>query len=156
MHAEKFIKGTMIAVSFTLLMMAAGMANAKETSVIPTLKVPANRGDMITSDMIAELNHPTKQITNTIIRDANNVVGMETTRRIRAGYPLRKKQFRIAPTVKKGNIATVIFKKAGILLTTEGTVMNDAVAGDFVKVMNSGSNRLLRGTVQENGTIAVN
>ncbi|MFT7433120.1 MAG: flagella basal body P-ring formation protein FlgA [Alphaproteobacteria bacterium] len=156
MYTEKLIKGTMIAVSFTLLMMAAGMANADETAIIPTLKVAANRGDMITSNMLTELSHPKNQITSTIIRDADNVVGMETTRRVRAGYPLRNKQFRIAPTVKKGHVVTVVFQKAGVLLTTEGTVMNDAVAGDFVKIMNSGSSRLLRGIVQENGTIAVN
>lgn len=156
MQTTNIIKGTMIAASFTLLMMAANMANAKEMVTIPSLKAPIKKGEIITSSMITSLEKAAKQITNSIVVDADDIIGMESTRFIRAGYPLRKKQFRIAPTVKKGHMATVTFKKSGIMLTTEGTVMNDATAGDFVKVMNHNSKRLLRGIVQENGTIAVN
>lgn len=156
MQTLTFIKGTMIAASFTLMMMAASMANASENVSIPTLKNTVKRGAIISESMLTSINHPANRITSTMIEDTFDVIGMEATRTVRAGLPLRYKQFRVSPTVKKGNTATVTFQKSGITLTTEGTVMSDAIAGDFVKIMNLHSKRLLNGIVQENGTISVN
>tara|TARA_R110000868_G_scaffold262401_1_gene521008 strand:+ start:180869 stop:181345 length:477 start_codon:yes stop_codon:yes gene_type:complete len=158
MQATTIIKGTMVAASITFMMMAASLANAKnvETTEVPILKETLRRGETVTNTMLTEMEMPAKRVSYHTITDKEDIVGMEATRTIRAGIPLKMKQFRETPTVRQGHVAILTYNKSGISLTTEGTVMSDAVAGDFVKVMNNTTNRMITGIVQENGTIAVN
>lgn len=158
MQTLNIVKGTMMAASISLLLLAAKMANAEElmSNKIPTLKQTITRGEVVTYEMLATQEYAGASVPAFIVKDPGNVIGMEAVRNIRAGMPLYRSQFREVPAVRKGEMATVIFQKGKIRLTTDGLVMADASVGDFVKILNQDSKQMLHGVVKKHGLVLVN
>lgn len=158
MQIIDIVKGGLMAASISLLLLSAKMANAENMldKNIPVLKQSLNRGDVLTFDMLTTQEFRGQIIPAVIVKNPGEIIGKEAVRRVRAGSPLYKKQFREVPTVKKGMRATVVFTKGKVRLTTDGMIMADAQTGDFVKVLNKDSKQMLQGIVQSNGTIFVN
>lgn len=156
MQTVDIIKGGLLATSMTLLLIAANMAHANESTEIPTANTYIKRGDVISENMLTTMTWSNGSLPDYVVADAGEIIGMEATRNVREGKPLYRRLFKEPDTVKKGQIVPVIFKKGGISLTTDGSVMEDAIAGASVRVMNDATNRILTGVVQKNGTIIVN
>ena len=156
MNVITFLKATILTISTILLVVAANMANASESKFVPSLSKDIQKGEIITSNMITSLEVPKKKNTRHIFTHADEIFGKEAKRFMRAGQPLYKKNFRERPVVRKGAVTNIVFKKSGLLLTTEGIAMNDASIGETVSFVKTGSKRLLKGQAQQNGSIQVN
>lgn len=156
MQTMNILKGVMMATSISLLLLCAKMANAEENNDIPTLKVSIRKGDVVKHEMLALQPYKGQSVPAFIVKDPGRVIGLEATRHIRSGMPLYRSQFREVPTVKKGEMTTVVFKKGKVRLTTDGLIMADAGTGDFVKVLNKDSKTMLHGVVLQNGSVLVN
>ncbi len=163
MQALSIVKGSMMAASITMLLLAAKMANAENLmqveemeNAIPVLKQSIDRGDVVTHNMLEMKEYRGQTVPRFIIQNPGNVIGKESLRNVRAGMPLYTVQVREVPAVRKGTMAPVIFKKGRVQLSTDGLIMADAEVGDFVKVLNQDSKQMLQGVVQKNGAVLVN
>lgn len=156
MNGIQIIKGSMMAASISMLLLAAKLANASTGHTIPVLMKDLKRGGIVTHEILASQTFSGERIPSFMVQNPGTIIGKEAKRNLRAGTPLYHKQFREVPAVRKGSLATIIFNKGRVKLTTDGTVMEDGEAGELVRILNRDSKQMLKGIVQNNGTILVN
>lgn len=123
---------------------------------LPVLVDDVKRGDVITEDNVEYKDLGNRAINDRIIILADDIIGQEAVRNIRAGRPLMENYIRVKPTVRKGDVVPLRYVTSGILLLAQGRVLEDAVAGDMVRLMNIDSRKTLQGRVLEGGTITLN
>jgi flagella basal body P-ring formation protein FlgA len=63
------------------------------------------------------------------------LVGLETTRSLRAGEPLTKDDLRSVPLVRSGDVVTVYSRRGGITVRTEARARGTGAAGEIVSLV---------------------
>ncbi|NWG46409.1 MAG: flagellar basal body P-ring formation protein FlgA [Alphaproteobacteria bacterium] len=83
------------------------------------------------------------------------VAGKEVRRPLRAGQPIRSSDVMEPLVVSKGQIVSLVFEAPGLRLTDRGRALEDAAAGEPVRVMNMTSNRVITGFTTAAGEVLV-
>lgn len=84
------------------------------------------------------------------------MLGMHRLRRaIAAGQPLACAMLESPPLVRRGQQVTAVSRASGIEVRASADAMADATAGDRLRVRNPATGRVLEGTVQPDGTVAI-
>jgi flagella basal body P-ring formation protein FlgA len=83
------------------------------------------------------------------------IVGKKLKRPLRQGTPLDVGSVEFPPTIKRGELVTIILRRGAIQLTAQGQALQDGLQGEAIRVRNSNSQRDILGKVVEPGVVRV-
>lgn len=83
------------------------------------------------------------------------VAGLEARVALYPGRPVRAGDVGPPAVVERNQLVALVFDRGGLIIRTEGRVLDRAGVGDLVKVMNLTSRATLFGRVLADGTISV-
>lgn len=89
------------------------------------------------------------------VQDANALVGLETRVALYAGRPIRLADVGQPALVERNQIVSLVFRRNGISILTDGRVLDRAAPGEVVRVMNMSSRSTVSGRVMPDGSVAV-
>lgn len=89
------------------------------------------------------------------IRSVNDALGKRTTRMIYPGTVLRASMVDQPPVVKRGDIVKIIAETGTMTITATGIVKQQGRKGEMIRVMNTGSNRVILARVTGPDAVAV-
>ncbi|MCC4224133.1 flagellar basal body P-ring formation protein FlgA [Vibrio campbellii] len=78
---------------------------------------------------------------------ANQAIGLETTRRIRAGQIIAPTNLSSPPLIEKGNEVIIIASKDGFSASTKGVALEQGKKGQQIEVENISSGKVIRAVV---------
>ncbi len=122
---------------------------------VPVLSKPLAARSIIAADDIAMAKIPAQALTNGIILERQELIGMELTRALDAGSPVRVSQIRLPKLVKRGQQVTLVSGGNGVEVQVQGKALSDGAAGDRVQVMNLSSGNKVEGVVTDAGAVRV-
>ena len=89
------------------------------------------------------------------ITDTKDLIGLETTRSLRDGKPIRVSEVRRPVMVTKGNFVTMVLRGPTMLLTARGRAQESGSKGDVIRITNTQSNQLVEAVVTGPGSVSV-
>ncbi len=89
------------------------------------------------------------------LSDVSAALGQETRVMIYAGRPLLASDLGPPAVVDRNQIVTLLFRKGGLTIATEGRSMSRAAAGEAVRAVNLQSRLSVTGRVSGDGTVFV-
>ncbi len=110
---------------------------------IPVLKKPLRSGDIISANDVEYIDIRASQITSSMITDAGRLIGQTPRRGISAMKPITAVDVTLPVVVKKGDTVTMRLRSETISLTTQGRAMDSGSEGDVIRVMNTGSKKVI-------------
>jgi flagella basal body P-ring formation protein FlgA len=128
---------------------------AYKIAELPVLAHDVKPGDTITERDVTLIDLPAEKIGQNVVTDAHDLFGMAARRMLRGGEPLRLGDIEAPILVKKNMLVTMSMQAPGISLTAEGRAIEDGAKGEAIRVMNTGSKRIVVATVQGEGLVLV-
>lgn len=122
----------------------SGIARTIET--FPTLTRAIARGDIIDETDITFVEAANAHA-GLFIRDAEDLIGKEARRPLRARSPLRASDVVTPVLIKKGALVTLLYDIEGLRLSHQGIALSDGSAGDLINLRNVQSDRVLKAIV---------
>lgn len=122
---------------------------------VPVLTRPLARNATVSAADIRLVNMPVESVSNGIIFDPQQIIGMEVVRSLDADSTIRINQLRAPTVVKRGQLVTLIAGAGGLEVKIQGKAMGDAVEGERVSVSNLSSGKKVEGTANSDGTVTV-
>lgn len=89
------------------------------------------------------------------LSDPDQAIGLEARVALYPGRPLREGDVGTPALVGRNEIVTLVFRRGGLSIVTEGRALDRAGEGDPVRVMNLASRSTVTGVVRADGTIEV-
>lgn len=86
---------------------------------------------------------------------AENAIGRETRVVLYAGRPVRGDQLGAPALVKRNDMVTLVFRRGGLAIVTEGRALGRGGQGDGIQVMNLASRSIVSGEITGPGTVSV-
>lgn len=114
---------------------------------LPVLRQTLRRGTLIRDADIEWRQVRVSRIREGTVREAEDIVGKETNRRLRAGTPLRPRDLRDPVVVAKGTLVTLTLEAPGMQLSATGRALEDGSDGALIRVMNVQSKRTIEAVV---------
>ena len=84
-----------------------------------------------------------------------DAAGMETSRRLNAGSPVRAFDVMRPQLVRRGEPVSLVVRRGGLAITAPGRALSSGAAGDVVRVVNAATSRTLEGTVEKAGHVRI-
>jgi flagella basal body P-ring formation protein FlgA len=149
--------------SATVVAPARGAAAAKtlvtgqliELTDVPVLTVRRLPGEVIMAEDLQWAPVRTDRVDANAVLDIAQIVGKTPRRPLRAGEPLRANDLDRALTIRKGSLVTITLQSPQMTLSVLGRALEDGAQGQPIQVVNTKSNRIVQGTVQDAGTVVV-
>jgi flagella basal body P-ring formation protein FlgA len=90
-----------------------------------------------------------------VITDPDQIIGMELTRALNAGSPIKPNQLRAPKIITRGQQVILVSGTNGLEVRMQGKALKDAVAGERIKVTNLSSGQQIEGIANTDGTVSV-
>lgn len=85
----------------------------------------------------------------------SDLIGQEARITIFAGRPVRQGDVVRPALVERNGAVTLVYRTAGLMIEAEGRGLRRAVAGDTIRVLNTGSRIVVTGRVAPDGKVEV-
>lgn len=128
---------------------------AQETVEVFTAARPLERGAVVSESDLQVRRVPSQRVNARQITDRSAIVGLAARRSIQAGRPLFKSDFEEPVLVRRGDRVTMIYRVAGMTLTTLGQAMENGSDGAVIDVLNLQSRRTITATVRGRDQVEV-
>ncbi|MEE9545090.1 MAG: flagellar basal body P-ring formation chaperone FlgA [Rhodospirillales bacterium] len=112
-------------------------------------------GEVITSDDIEWIKTRSSRLQRNIILAAEDLIGREPRRGLRAGIPVRASDVRRPVLVPKGGLVTMVLRMPSMVLTAQGRALEAGSDGDVIRVTNTQSNTVIEAVVAGAGRVSV-
>jgi flagella basal body P-ring formation protein FlgA len=122
---------------------------------VPVLNRALRVGEIVASDDVVYLRVAQSRLTRGTLLDAGDLVGLSAKRQLRPGLALRDADFEKPLVVRKGDAVTMVFRAAGVELTTRGKAMSNGGQGDTIAVVNVQSLKQVDAVVTGAGAVSV-
>jgi len=133
---------------------ARAQVNAR--TAIPVLTRPLPRHSLVTKNDLKMVNQPAgSPITQGIILNPNQIIGMEITRALNAGSAIKPSQLRSPKIITRGQQVLLVSGTKGLKVHVQGKALKDAAAGERIKVTNLSSGQKIEGIANSDGTVSV-
>ncbi|MEM6490820.1 MAG: flagellar basal body P-ring formation chaperone FlgA [Pseudomonadota bacterium] len=120
---------------------------AYEIVMAPMLVRNLGRGDRIAaSDLRLEPYRVDELPLDAVLR-AQDLLGMDASRVIRAGVPVRQADVAQAQMIERGAIVAIVFKTPAMTLTSQGRALENGATGATIRVSNTQTNRVIHARV---------
>ncbi|MFZ0243746.1 MAG: flagellar basal body P-ring formation chaperone FlgA [Desulfobacterales bacterium] len=116
---------------------------------------PIGRLKPIDSDDLKLEKMNLAELPDSVMTDADEIIGMRARRNIDAGDILRPDLIEMPPLVKRGDMVMIVAESRGIKVTATGEVKGDGLRGERVKVVNLDSNKRFSARVVDKKTVMV-
>jgi flagella basal body P-ring formation protein FlgA len=154
MIAVRLRLGWLAVVAVALL--AAGMPARAAELELPVPRAAIYPGDVIGDDQLYGRPFIAHTVTRSSVFEAReDVVGKVARRTLLPGQPIPISAVRDPYLVTQGKQALVVFRAAGLTITTYAMPLQSGGTGDVVSVRNTDSGAVIKGTVATDGTIRV-
>jgi flagellar basal body P-ring formation protein FlgA len=139
-------------VTAVLLAVAAWPAAAfAEPTDTPVLARFVDKGETLGAEDFTTAPLPASQT-----RDAlapSDAAGMEATRRLNPGSPVRRSDLIKPQLVRRGEPVTIALRSGGLSIVTEGRALSGGGLGDLVRVVSDSTKRTLDATVDGSASV---
>lgn len=122
-------------------------------AVVPTSTIFP--GDIISAGQVTEVEVTNPNIAGGYTSDVSQVVGKVAKRTLVAGRTIPVGSLREPFTIERGKAVRIMFNVGGLMISAPGSSLQDAMAGDSVRVRNVESGVIVNGTVRADGNIEV-
>ena len=129
--------------------------NVSAQKAIPLLSRPLPRNTLITKSDIVMTDQPVQASMQGVITDPSQIIGMELTRALNAGSPIKPNQLRAPKIITRGQQVILVSGTNGLEVRMQGKALKDATAGERVKVTNLSSGQQIEGIANTDGTVSV-
>ena len=152
------LKTALLFASFAMFIAAAQIAQGREIQkeTVPVMAASLKRGAVIGASDVMMGAVDARRVSSMTVLDKEDLIGMEATRNLRAGFPVSVHMVRVPSLFKRGATVPVVFQKGGVVLMVEAQALQEGNEGDWVRVKNMQSGRIIRGVVLDNGSVQVN
>ncbi len=114
---------------------------------IPVLKNPLRRGEIITSNMVENMQVRADYIKDNIVLSSKDLIGMTPRKVLRANAPVEVTELDKPQMVSRGDLVTMQLKNGPIQITALAKAMENGTKGDVIRLMNVDSKRTLEAEV---------
>lgn len=128
---------------------------AVRVAEVPVLSHRIGRGDVIGQGDLVTAKVAVNLIGRDTLTDAKDIIGLEPTRPLMPGLPIRSQDVRPPVLVAKNSLVTIVLRRAGMELTVQGKALDEGGRGDTVRVVNTKSQRVLEAQVDGPGTVVL-
>lgn len=90
--------------------------------------------------------------TDTVMR-SEDALGIASRRRMKQGQVLLRRQLDLPWKITRGSTVTLVIREEGVEISVETTAQDNGREGDWIKVMKTGSRKVLRARVNADGTV---
>lgn len=121
----------------------------------PILKRAIQVGEAITKSDLEYKNFSRFQLSKNSLKNTNNIIGKIATKALKAGNFIKVQDLEIARLIKKNELVTIIFRRSGLSLKTQGKAMADGSLNETIAVMNLQSKRMVNGVIKSAGIVMI-
>jgi len=114
------------------------------------------RGERIQPDSVKLMKRNITSLRGQYINDFTALEGTLAKRMINKGQIISPVHLIKSKLIKRGESVTIIAETAGITVRMKGKALNDAAAGEQVRVKNTNSKRIIEGIAIKRGQVKVN
>jgi len=143
------------ALAVVLSLVGALPAGADELE-LPVPRAAIYPGDVIGEDLIYGRMFIAHTVTRSSVFEAReDVIGKVARRTLLPGQPIPVSAVRDPYVVVQGKQALIVFKTAGLTISTYGMPLQSGGTGDVISVRNIDSGLVVKGRVEADGSIRV-
>jgi flagella basal body P-ring formation protein FlgA len=125
------------------------------TMEVVTLSRSIARGEVIKMDALTLQRVPRGRIGSDIITDPDQAIGLAARAPLASNRPLLSADLMKPEIIQRGAAVTIYYQAPGVMLAARGKASEGGAEGDVIDVVNTQSNRTLRGTVIGPGQVSV-
>jgi flagella basal body P-ring formation protein FlgA len=114
---------------------------------VPVPTRPLAIGEVITPDIMQNVDMRTGDISTSIIADPQALIGQSARRALPAMRPISVGDVTAPTLVKKGDLIILSLQEGPLYLTTQARALESGTEGDLIKVMNMTSRKILDASV---------
>ena len=89
------------------------------------------------------------------VSDPSLLIGLEAKVALYAGRPIRQGDVGFPATVERNQILSLVYRRSGLVITTEGRALDRAGPGDTIRVMNLASRATVTAVIGMDGAAYV-
>jgi flagella basal body P-ring formation protein FlgA len=142
-----------IVIALAVALAGAGVARAENID-LPVPRITIYPGDTISAEQLTDRAFLAHTVTrSSIFDDRAALVGKVARRTLLPGRPVPVNAIREPYLVNQGKLALVLFENGGLTITTQAVALQNGGAGDVVTLRNPDSGLVIRGTVENDGTV---
>lgn len=130
-------------------------AQVRVFHTIPTLTVPVNKGDVLTSDMVTSRLFDVSSLRRETLRSVDNVIGYRFKRRLAAGREISSAILAAPLVVSKGDQVLISDSNAVLDVQLKGTAMSGGEVGRKISVRSNSSGRVIQTWIRGPGLVVV-
>jgi flagella basal body P-ring formation protein FlgA len=128
---------------------------AIETTAVPVLTRPLNRGDLMRVSDVAIERRPKSEVRGDVTTSTADLVGLAARRPLRAGELVRISDLMKPELVQRNEAVTLVYEAPGLVLTIRGKALDAGTQGDLINVLNLQSKRTVQGTISGPGRVTI-
>ena len=118
-----------------------------ETVEIPVLMSFVKEGDIISASDVKTLRLREDALPRGTLMHVSDLQGMAAAKSLKPNDPIRNIDIALPQLVERGSELTLIFDNEIMRLTAKGKALQNGARGEFVRVVNTESNKNLNGLV---------
>lgn len=121
---------------------------------LPMLKRPIKREEVISNGDIVWVDTSARRLPRTALTNIEDLVGKAARRYLAPGRAVLARDVTEPLTIKKGDLVSIVYSTPFLTLTARGRALEDAVAGNAVRILNAHSNRTVEAMAIAPGLVA--
>mgnify|MGYP002399247489 CR=1 FL=1 len=142
-----------LAMAMSAFWLSAATAADGESAVVPQRTIYP--GETITPEMLRVVPVLNPNIASGYASDVAEVAGLVSTRTLLPGRTIPVGALREAWAVQRGGKVSLVFAAGNLVITAQGTPLENAAVGDLVRVRNVESGLVVSGTVMDDRSVRV-
>ena len=131
-------------------------AAVDEWREVPVAARSLERGSVIAAEDIRMARMNASTLGSDVSTEKDALVGLAAESTIASGEVFRRTKLAIPPVIAAGAGVTLVYKRGALTATATGVALEAGRQGEQIKVRNSGSKKIVAGTVIEPGLVGVN
>ncbi|MBL42371.1 MAG: flagella basal body P-ring formation protein FlgA [Rhodospirillaceae bacterium] len=120
---------------------------ARSVVNIPILNNKISKGQILNNNDIKIIKIAKNRININYLTSIDDIIGMEASRNLRKGSPLKKIDLRNIRLVEKGKAVSLFIKSELMTIKTVGQSLDHGSLGDHIRVLNPRSRKIISGIV---------
>ena len=113
------------------------------------------RHALLTDDLFAVKRMDVTTLREQPITSINEILGLRAKRNLRLGQILTSKAVELIPDVEPGREVAIVYTDGICRISATGVVMQEGMAGEYIKVKNKSSGKMVIARVVDAGAVAV-
>lgn len=131
------------------------VSHAARSERVPVPVATIYPGDQITADMLVEREFVQLARTQTVLRSMTSLIGKVARKTLLPGQPILADGVRAPHVIKQGVAVLMKYESGGLTITGRGVPLRSAVVGETVELRNPDTGAMVRGLVNDDGSVSV-